>query len=225
MPRRAENRTAEAIASVLAPGQRFVEGVGFESPGIERGVDGRPRAVRLPSLAALAGLPPEVLLLLAQQYGITLPWSVVHAQSLGRAAEMATLPASIQAAGRIIDRHAATNARSALGLARNAQRRYQQAAALDGAGENAQFIRISEGDEHVCDPCADLAGEIGTLEYHEEIGFPGAASCDGRDNCRCTLTPVEGSVPYDTATEGQTVGLISDLIEWSTAIAAARLLL
>ena len=61
---------------------------------------------------------------------------------------------------------------------------------MDG-DPNQLLVRIGEGDDDMCDVCAGLEGETGTIAYHESIGLPGAATCLGGDACRCDL------VPYD----------------------------
>jgi hypothetical protein len=88
---------------------------------------------------------------------------------------------------RLLD---ATNERRALlGLARRTQERYTTIQAVDG-NPAQELIRISEGDDHVCDECAALEGAIGTYEEHAAIGLPGAQSCLGGDYCRCQLVPI-----------------------------------
>lgn len=80
--------------------------------------------------------------------------------------------------------------RALVGMARRAKERWQTLEALDG-DIAAELVRISEGDDHVCENCEALAGATGTLADHEAIGAPGAASCLGGDYCRCQIVRID----------------------------------
>lgn len=75
---------------------------------------------------------------------------------------------------------------------RRVMREFAQIEALSGANvEKQELIRISEGDDNVCDSCDAKGGEVGTMAYHASIGLPGAASCYGGDMCRCELVLID----------------------------------
>lgn len=89
-----------------------------------------------------------------------------------------------------------TGQRTLMQLARPATTRYDTLLAISDpqTGEvnfAQELVRISEGDEHVCPVCQDLAGLEGPISVHEDAGLPGSASCLGGDSCRCQLVAVD----------------------------------
>jgi hypothetical protein len=80
-------------------------------------------------------------------------------------------------------------------MARQTQQTFTTVEGLQG-DLATEFIRVTDteiddkGNASTCDSCEALAGEIGTLAYHQEIGMPGPASCQGGGYCNCQLVPI-----------------------------------
>ena len=70
---------------------------------------------------------------------------------------------------------------------------------MEGAGVE-RLMWISSG-VNVCIDCRDRAGRTGTMEFFDLIGQPKSGFSVCRDNCNCTLVPIE----YDK--EGEFVQL------------------
>jgi len=186
----------------------FVDEQGrLQSPLISR-PGGEPRSFDLPPAADMLGMSDADLDALARRFGLQRPWTEMQGDAADYVRRMsdrlrgseAEIAAEVQritnpirtdengdpvldAAGNPVP-----NRRAYISAARRATERWSTAEALSIAGDpNHELIRISEGDDSVCDSCASLGGTIGTLSDHEAAGMPGAASCDGGDQCRCSL--------------------------------------
>lgn len=145
----------------------------------------------LPDIAAMIAMSDEELIRTLQRYGVEVSWADMQASAMAVAARAAAIPAGApdyaERMGYFID---SESRRTLVGMARRASEKYATMEALGGDAD-AQLIRISEGDDHVCGPCEQRAGMIGTLAEHEAMGAPGAASCDGGDYCRCQLMRID----------------------------------
>lgn len=145
----------------------------------------------LPDIAGMIALSDEELIAVLQRYGVTTTWEELRANMLDTVRAAMRIPAGApdyrERMEFLID---SGSRRTLVGMARRASEQYATREALDGDA-NAQLIRISEGDDHVCGPCEERAGMIGTLAEHEAMGAPGAASCDGGDYCRCQLVRID----------------------------------
>lgn len=166
-----------------------MNGSRFESPTIDW--KKTPNQVNFPSTADLVNLNVAQRFAVFKQFGLSPSWDTLRAEAGQYVTKLTTSPPGSVSWNAEIDRllDQATK-RGALGLARTA---YRQFGILDsGADMSTQiFVRITEGDEHVCDPCDSLGGEEGTMAYHESIGLPGPASCLGGMYCRCQLIMVD----------------------------------
>jgi hypothetical protein len=145
----------------------------------------------LPDIAAMIAMSDEELIRTLQRYGVEVTWADMQASAMAIASRAAMIPAGApdyaERMGFFID---SESRRTLVGMARRTSEKYATMEALDGDA-NALLIRISEGDDHVCGPCEQRAGMIGTLAEHEAMGAPGAASCDGGDYCRCQLVRID----------------------------------
>lgn len=150
-----------------------------------------PDQVQLPSVAEIVNLDVAERYRVLQHFGLQMTWDEARADAAGYVARMSSIQdrAAFDAeVDKLISVH---SKRGTLGNLRNAYRQYSLLDALEGLDpRTAEFTRITEGDEHSCDSCLALAAEEGTLAYHQEIGMPGSASCEGGPNCRCDLVNV-----------------------------------
>jgi len=161
------------------------------SPGLVRPDGVIPAARPMPSLAEMRSLSPEELLAELQYYGVVDPWPKLRNSAAAYVARMTSLQPGSAAFAREVEGLIGTaSKRGLLGLSRRTAERYTTMLAV-GGDPDAELIRISEGDEHVCDNCDALEGVVGTLAQHEALGLPGAQSCLGGDYCRCTLVRVD----------------------------------
>jgi len=166
------------------------------APGIERPGDMTPVATKLPDIAALKNLTPAELLEVSQRYGVYAPWRDLWAANAKYVEAFSKIPAGTpdfwSEVGRITDPE--QSGRAALGLARSAQRNYNQLLATDG-DETQVLVRVGEGDDAMCGGCMGLEGTEGTMAEHEAIGLPGSQECG--QNCRCQLMPVDSPKSTD----------------------------
>jgi hypothetical protein len=145
----------------------------------------------LPRIGEISNLEDDQLIALLQRYGVISSWEDLRAKMMATAGGAMSIPAGAPDYQERMEFLLDTGSRRTLvGMARRASERYATAEALGGDAD-AQLIRISEGDDHVCDSCQERAGAIGTLAEHEAIGAPGPASCHGVDLCRCQLVRID----------------------------------
>jgi hypothetical protein len=149
-----------------------------------------PVAEPLPELAAMLNMSDGDLLATMHRLNLLEPIVDLRADTASYLTRMSRLgvgTAEFEAElERLLDQN---ERRGLLGIVRRTQERYTTSMAVDG-DSNKELIRISEGDTHVCDVCAELEGATGTYAEHEAIGLPGAQSCLGGDYCRCQLMPI-----------------------------------
>lgn len=125
------------------------------------------------------------------EFGMRVPFEKLITDAQKYVAEMTNLIPGTPAFNAEVERiTGSASRRGLLGMARRTQETMTTREIMERT-DVKEFIRILDSDENNCDPCVGLAGEIGTLEYHESIGLPGAASCLGGDYCRCQLIPFE----------------------------------
>jgi len=146
----------------------------------------------LPDIAGLVALDNDDLIAVLQRFGVVPSFDDLKIGAMDVAARLRRTPyvdaeTWADRMGTEVERHARGRL---LGLARRTVERYQTAEAV-GGDPKVTLVRISEGDDHVCENCDALEGAEGTYEEHEAIGLPGAGSCLGEDKCRCRLLRVE----------------------------------
>jgi hypothetical protein len=163
------------------------------TPTLER-VDWRspPAGVTMPSLDELGAMSTEDLAAWAERWGIYGAWPTLRAESVAYLSKRGTaLPGTEEFAEGLRALVDGDSRRFLLGANRRVLREYQTLDALSGEqGVGQKLIRVTEGDDHVCDGCEPLGGMVGTIEEHEAEGLPGSASCLGGEYCRCTLVPI-----------------------------------
>jgi len=151
-----------------------------------------PSQVTMPSLEELSRMTTAELVAWAQRWGITSAWPTMRAEAVGYLTRMSgAQPGTEDFRAKLRMLVDGDARRFLLGANRKVLREYQTIDALAGAGTGQLLIRVSEGDDHVCDGCEDLSGAIGTIAEHEAWGLPGPASCLGGEYCRCVLVPVD----------------------------------
>jgi hypothetical protein len=148
-----------------------------------------PMAQPLPPLDDILALDVGDRIALLQRFGVEAAWSQYISDQAAYLARVSKIPPGSQAwqdeMARLSD---IFSSRGSLQMSRRATEQYTTVSAMhDNPAE--EFIRISEGDDRVCSECERLEGEVGTYDYHASLGLPGAASCLGGDQCRCTLLP------------------------------------
>lgn len=193
------------MAEDNAPLPKYLDEAGrIIAPSIERPGDLTPVSVRLPSLDEMSKLAPDELLQVAQKYGVYEPWRNLFAQNAEYVAKFSRLTPGTPAFDAEVMRitEPMSSPRAALGLARAANRNYNQILATDG-DESQILVRVGEGDDAMCEGCQVAEGAEGTLAEHDAIGLPGTQQCG--QNCRCVLIPVE-SPPAREEAEGDIVG-------------------
>lgn len=145
-----------------------------------------PRQRSMPTMVEMKTMTDVELSSVLNQFGITEPWAQMRSSNVGYLMRMTQIPPGSPRFAAELERLLSQDTRRGLvGASRRAYHEYM-IAQTDTSGE---LLRIAENDKNTCDVCAALAGEVGTIEYHRSIGLPGAASCDGGDDCRCNLVP------------------------------------
>lgn len=167
------------------------------APLIERGADPNaiPRIVPLPTTEALQGFsstnPEDVAEMskLLGRYGFPPADQMAELQSRHLAA-FDIVPGHPRYAGALEKLRGDQSGRALLSQSRRTQEQYQTLKAIEG-DVNQTMIRLAEGD-NPCDLCEPLDGtEKKYKEFVADNELPGGSSCEGGDNCLCTLTPVE----------------------------------
>lgn len=158
----------------------------FELGPVVHGVPPEQRA--LPSMDALAQIGLGELSTILIETGVVPSVDALAMQYFQGAQRLLPFPGNSTQMSVGLDELTTANKRELVGLARSM---YREIIILDGAEDGVkEWIRMTEGDDRVCEGCEPLGGEIGDYAYHESIGLPGAASCLGGDSCRCTLLPL-----------------------------------
>jgi hypothetical protein len=140
--------------------------------------------------AELNNLSDAELHAIMTEFGIRVPFEQLITDAQTYVAQMSNrlIPGSPQFNAEVERITGPASRRGLLGMARRTQENASTLEILERSG-TTELIRVLDSDENNCDNCIALAGEIGTLEYHQSIGMPGAASCLGGDYCRCQLMP------------------------------------
>jgi hypothetical protein len=195
-----------------APNPKYLDERGrIIAPGIDRPNDMTPVAVKLPSIASLSSLTDSELLAVAQRYGVYAPWRDMFAANAKYVEQFSKIPVGSDRFWQEVNRITLPeeSSRAALGLARGAQRNYNQLLATDG-DESRVLARVGEGDDAMCDGCIEREGAEGTMAEHEAIGLPGTQECGG--NCRCVLIPVDDPPAKQTQGEDEGSWLLTGII-------------
>jgi hypothetical protein len=175
------------LDSVLnPPGDSIVDGK-FYSPWIERGSDGVPRSVPVPSLADMRGLTTGQLNSVCERYGYVNTWdSQVDINNGYLARYNISKAADPLKYDREMARLTENNQRAMLGHTRRLAQRHEQLSALDG-NVNQRVLIINESDEpcEECDPLGGLEDTYRNLVANNQI--PDEV-CLG--SCMCTLMRV-----------------------------------
>jgi hypothetical protein len=141
----------------------------------------------LPTMVELTNASKAELARILDEFGITKPWAQQRAANVGYLMRMTEMvPGSPAFKSALDDLVGMGTQRAALAATRRAYHEYM-AIETDTGGI---LLRVAENDKNTCEVCNALAGEEGTIEYHRELGMPGASSCDGGDLCRCNLLSV-----------------------------------
>lgn len=168
----------------------------LQSPLLARRPNGEPILIPVPTLDEMKDLTDGALFDIVRQFGMISAWPELVAESQSFANQLARLPQSAsnydEMVERLVDGFAEEgNKRVLLGMARDSVRGFVNESLHEQASPNTEFIRISEGDEHVCENCEELAGSIGTYAQHVAEGLPGQSSCLGGSYCRCVLVEID----------------------------------
>jgi len=181
-----------AVETGPPPQPSFIDSKGrIITPLIER-EGGIPTGLRLPSSADMLNMSDAELHATLQRFGVSKPWPEMSDDAAQYVARMQSQTSEAMTDEEIAAETARITTpisqRGLRGLARRTQERWTTMEALDAVGDMShELIRISEGDDSVCDNCLALAGTIGTIFEHEAVGLPGSQSCYGGDDCRCQL--------------------------------------
>jgi hypothetical protein len=164
----------------------FDEAGRFYSPFIERGSDGSPESVPIPSLADLKLLDPDELAVVAGRFGWQDTWDT----------RMEAMTSTLQAFGYDPDtnperwdaamvRMKVAQEKALLGVARRMSQRYETLEAV--GGDMGQLcIYVNESDA----PCAECDALGGTVKTYAEFVADGDCPgdrCLGGNNCMCAL--------------------------------------
>lgn len=173
----------------LLPGEARRPGGGIIVPADDR----VPVDFQIPDTKALANLSTSEQLSVSRAYGWYPSKREYQADVQQYVANYSTIPPGARAAEVERLTNPMASKRAALGLARRAQRNYQQQAAVGGDPET-QLIWIAEDDEASCAGClARYSGSNGpsegTIAEHQDAGMPGTYECG--ENCRCDLMPID----------------------------------
>lgn len=165
------------------------------SPLIERGSDNIPKFVNVPSLEDLKGFSSKkkedvvAMSKLLHQFGFPPPDQMVDQQKSFLAAFDIT-PDSPRYEQAMLDLKNGNSGRFLLAQSRRTQEQYQTMSSIRGNTEH-EMVRLAESDEP-CDRCDPLDGE--QKKYSEFVAaneLPGGSSCEGGNNCLCTMWPVK----------------------------------
>lgn len=186
MARKSNGR--QSTGRTTGPRGSRMEGARLMSPTIDWSQPA-PQQANLPDVADLVKLSVPERQRILKEFGITRPWEKMRSDAAEYLARMSDLQYGTDAYNLELNRLASSaSKRGSLQNTRAAYRQFETLEMMRGKDPATQeFIRVTEGDEHVCSPCDGLGGEEGTMAYHSSIGLPGPASCEGGNYCRCGL--------------------------------------
>jgi hypothetical protein len=164
----------------------FDEAGRYYSPFIERGADGTPESVPIPSLEDMRGLAPDELAAVAGRFGWIDTWDARMDAASTQLAAFGYDPGRDPAAyDRAMQRMVTNSERALLGVSRRLSQRYETTAALDG-DMTKTMIYVNESATP-CDECERLGGTVKTYaEFVADGDLPGDR-CLGGNNCMCAL--------------------------------------
>ena len=174
--------------------RRFSDNGTLQSPLMETVDWGTaPQVAKIPSNAEFKEMSDVDLSRWLKRWGVTDAWPAMRASAAGYLQRVSALPpGSPEFDARLDDLVSGSSRRFLLGANRRVLRDYGMLEITQGVDLATQeYIRISEGDEDVCDRCDSLGGHIGTMAEQDAAGLPGAASCYGGDYCRCELVLID----------------------------------
>lgn len=167
----------------------------FSGPLIERGSDNVPVSAPVPTLADLRGFSsknPEDINAMSQmlgRFGFPAPDEMTEQQQRYLAG-FNIVPGSPNYEAQMERLRSDLSGRFLLAQARRTQEGYQTLKAING-NLDTEMIRLAEGDDP-CDRCVPLDGLVQTYrEFVQNNELPGGSSCEGGDNCLCSLWPLE----------------------------------
>ena len=161
------------------------------TPGLNRPDGIVPEQRKIPDVNALKSLSRAELIAELQEYGVIDPWDDIIADAEQYVTRFSKFPPNSLLFDLEVQNVLGTySKRGLVGLNRRTHERYTTMIAI-GGDPARELIRISEGDENVCEQCRALEGTMGTLAEHRALGLPGSQSCLGGDYCRCTLMRIE----------------------------------
>lgn len=163
----------------------------YITPGLTH--SDRPEAFKMPTIAEMKGMAstPEgraELQRMLDHFGIGNSLNYLKSDAADYVQRMTTLTGEAfkNEVNNLISRE---TGRGLLGMSRRMHQQFAALRDIDG-NVNQPMIRVTEGDDSMCENCEALGGEIRT--YADWAGdMPGSQSCLGGDNCRCTLHPVD----------------------------------
>lgn len=142
------------------------------------------------NIKALLGLSNSELLEVMESTGMIPSFETLQIQAVGYIQRMTELPAgSIQFKAAVNNLISMESRRGLLGMTRRAAQQFTTLNDI-GGDTKTEMIWVSEADEDSCNKCLANAAEIHTYEEWQQIGLPGAATCDGGDYCRCDLLKI-----------------------------------
>jgi len=177
------------IDQILNPPAEWVDERGrFFSPWIERGSDGIPRTVPVPSLQDMKGMSVGDLASTCERYG--------YVDSIDARVDMNkeflrrfNIGPTDSRYGFEMDRLKDKQQIAMLGQTRRLATRHETLRSIDG-NLNQKLVYINESSEP-CDECAPLGGQEGTYQEFAQNGMLPGDRCLGGDNCLCTTMRVD----------------------------------
>lgn len=176
------------LDSVLNPPGDFMGPTGtFYSPWIERGSDGVPKSVPMPSMADMRGMDAGQLSGICERYGYVPTWDNQIDVNKGFLARYnISKSADPEKYAREMGRLADNNKRAMLGHTRRLAQRHETLSAIDG-NVNQRMMIINESDEP-CEECEPLGGVEDTYRNLVADGKIPDEVCLG--SCMCTMMAV-----------------------------------
>jgi hypothetical protein len=174
----------------IALGKLDDKKVSYITPGLKY-VNGRPESSKLPSLDAISKLDNSELLQVLNHYNVFGPTDQFKMESVEYVTRMTQYPPGSPAFKEaVVALGDVSSKRGLVGMTRRASENYSTVESIDGNVEQ-ELIYVCLDDNSSCRACLDKDGEIHTFLEWQDIGGPGAATCAGGHNCRCSLIKVE----------------------------------
>jgi hypothetical protein len=162
----------------------------YITPGLTY-INGRPESLKLPSLEAISKLDNSELLQVLNHYNVFGPTDQFKMESMEYVSRMTSYPPGSQAFSEAVAALGDTSSKRGLvGMTRRASENYSTVESIDGNVEQ-ELIYVCLDDNASCKACLDKDGEIHTFIEWQDVGGPGAATCAGGHNCRCSLIRVD----------------------------------